>query len=163
MSRSFSILLVKVLGWVWLFILLLIIGEVVFCVSLCVWDFRLWSNILCWLTFVPTKIRFILSHNKHSHTFWACTLSQPHTLTLTPSQDTIHSSDEWDSSDDEPQRGKVTYYFNGAARTVEVTMDTIQMPTLTALTQAIRWVQLDQAGHHSLPKLVYSFTQNVWF
>ncbi|XP_064407065.1 neutrophil cytosol factor 4-like [Halichondria panicea] len=54
------------------------------------------------------------------------------------SKDTAQSSDEWDSSDDETERGKVTYYFNGAARTVDVSMATVKFPTLSALSQAIK-------------------------
>ncbi len=58
--------------------------------------------------------------------------------TPAPTQDTAQSSDEWDSSDDETERGKVTYYFNGAARTVDVSMATVKFPTLSALSQAIK-------------------------
>ena len=66
------------------------------------------------------------------------TPSGSHTHTLTPSQDLVQSSDEWDSSDDETDRGKVTYYFNGAARTVEVAIGTVRYPTVSALSQAVR-------------------------
>ena len=52
-------------------------------------------------------------------------------------QDAVQSSDEWDSSDEE-ERGKITYYFNGAARTLEVEQGTVRDPRFIALLQAIQ-------------------------
>jgi len=50
----------------------------------------------------------------------------------------IQSSDEWDSSEDEEEGGKVTYYFNGAARNVDVSMETVNTPSYTSLLRAIQ-------------------------
>lgn len=53
-------------------------------------------------------------------------------------KDRIQSSDEWDSSDDEDDKGKLTYYFNGAARTMDVEQTTIRNPTIVSLMRAIQ-------------------------
>ena len=47
--------------------------------------------------------------------------------------------DEWESSDEEDGAArKITYYFNGAARTMEVEASVIQHPSLAALQSAIQ-------------------------
>ena len=53
-------------------------------------------------------------------------------------KDRIQSSDEWDSSDEENDKGKLTYYFNGAARTMDVEQAIVRNPTIVSLLRTIQ-------------------------
>ena len=54
-------------------------------------------------------------------------------------RDQINSSDEWDSSDgNEEKRGKLTYYFNDAPRTMDVELHLVRKPTKVSLLKAIQ-------------------------
>ena len=55
-------------------------------------------------------------------------------------RDQVGDSDEWDSSDDTGcgSRGTITYYYNGAAHTVEVDQQLVTTPTFIALHRAIQ-------------------------
>ena len=47
--------------------------------------------------------------------------------------------DEW-SEDSDEEKGKITYYFRGAARTMEVDLGLLEEPSLLPLQWAIQWV-----------------------
>lgn len=56
-------------------------------------------------------------------------------------RDRVQESDEWDSSDEEggaSSNGSITYYFNGAARSVEVPVGIISKPNYISLYRAIQ-------------------------
>lgn len=53
-------------------------------------------------------------------------------------RDQISSSDEWDSSDDDEEKGKLTYYFNEAPRTMDVELNLVRNPTVLSLLKAIQ-------------------------
>ena len=51
----------------------------------------------------------------------------------------LHSQDEW-SEDSDEEKGKLTYYFRGAPRTMEVDLGLLEEPSLLPLQWAIQWV-----------------------
>ena len=55
-------------------------------------------------------------------------------------RDQISSSDEWNSSDndDGEERGKLTYYFNDAPRTMDVELNIVRNPNKILLLRAIQ-------------------------
>ena len=53
-------------------------------------------------------------------------------------RDQISSSDEWDSSDNDEERGKLTYYFNDAPRTMDVDLNIVRNPSKILLLRAIQ-------------------------
>lgn len=53
-------------------------------------------------------------------------------------RDQINSSDEWDSSDGDEERGKLTYYFNDVPRTMDVELNVVRNPTKASLLRAIQ-------------------------
>ena len=57
-------------------------------------------------------------------------------------KDRVQESDEWDSSDEDDRKGSgvgtITYYYNGAARTVEVDQQLVSKPTFIGLYRAIQ-------------------------
>ena len=55
----------------------------------------------------------------------------------------MQDSDEWDSSDEEdgggaPRAGSIVYYYNQAARSVEVPLELINKPNYVSLYRAIQ-------------------------
>ena len=53
-------------------------------------------------------------------------------------KDQINSSDEWDSSDGEEDKGKLTYYFNDAPRTMDVELNVVRNPNVNSLLRVIQ-------------------------
>lgn len=53
-------------------------------------------------------------------------------------KDQVNSSDEWDSSDGEEDKGKLTYYFNDAPRTIDVELTAVRSPSVAGLLKAIQ-------------------------
>lgn len=52
-------------------------------------------------------------------------------------KDDRQESDEWED-DSDGEKGKISYYFNGAARTLEVSLDLVEEPILLRLKEAIQ-------------------------
>ena len=53
-------------------------------------------------------------------------------------RDQISSSDEWDSSENDEDKGKLTYYFNDAPRTMDVDLNVVRNPNKLLLLRAIQ-------------------------
>lgn len=57
-------------------------------------------------------------------------------------RDHVQESDEWDSSEEEGEgnrsQGSITYYYNGAARSVEVPVELVSHPNYISLYRAIQ-------------------------
>lgn len=53
-------------------------------------------------------------------------------------KDQINSSDEWDSSENEDDKGKLTYYFNQAPRTMDIELNVVRNPNRLSLLRAIQ-------------------------
>ena len=68
-------------------------------------------------------------------------LHSPLSLSLisSPIPSFLHSQDEW-SEDSDEEKGKLTYYFRGAPRTMEVDLGLLKDPSLLPLQWAIQWV-----------------------
>ena len=95
------------------------------------------------LTLTPPPNNTLLTNNWTSERTIYFLFSSPPTLIpshlpIPPSSlSLLHPQDEW-SEDSDEEKGKITYYFRGAARTMEVDLGLLEEPSLLPLQWAIQ-------------------------